>query len=173
MYTPINFFENEYNNHYFLYISFLIIYFQYSCIFVFNFYNQKYNTQINILKHFDDFVRQNISCIKRHRLITTTYSASDAACDMSTLSTTRYRSSASLQIEGVNITAVVKMPIADSRMRGIRNISSQTLPQDGRTGETKGAPEKSICLLDGEVAESRQTRLVKVSSVRVYRPFGC
>jgi hypothetical protein len=52
-----------------------------------------------------------------------------------------------------NTSGIVKMPIADSRTRGIRNISPCSHAGDGLLKETKRAPEKSICLPDGEVAE--------------------
>jgi len=55
---------------------------------------------------------------------------------------------------------------ADRRLQNVRHsvYEPPADSQDGLVEETKGAPEKSICLPDGEVAESRQARPVKVST---------
>lgn len=84
---------------------------------------------------------------------------------MSTLSTTRYRSSNSFIDRGHEYNYSRKD--ADCRIQNARHSEYKRLDSPvGWLGpeETKGAPEKSICLPDGEAAESRQTRLVKVSA---------
>lgn len=80
-----------------------------------------------------------------------------------------------------HITATVKMPIADSRTRDITvrhtNPPEQTHARMGLVEETKGAPEKSICLPDGEVAASptrkSQRTAHRVSQSESIDPLGC
>lgn len=84
--------------------------------------------------------------------------------------TTRYWPPVRSGNVGANITAVVKMPIAGSRARGTRCTNPPSRhTQDGLVEETKGAPEKSICLPDGEAGG--EPRPVKVSArLRVSQP---